>query len=411
MNDLPAVRPSFPDPDFSRSPFIVIWEITRACGLACIHCRAEAIPWRHADELTTDEGLRLIETIREFGKPLFVITGGDPLERRDIFQFVEHAAKIGLRCAVTPSATPKLTRQAISELSRSGMTRIAISLDGSSASVHDLFRQQPGSYVLTLRAMRDARELGIPLQINTTVTRYNLDDLGAIADLIEAFGVALWSVFFLVPTGRGQVRDLITPEDHERVLHRLYDIASSGRLPVKVTAAPHYRRVVIERRKAEMNARDPDAHREDDAPESLARFRSNFAFSDGIKMSKHGVNDGDGFCFISHTGDVYPDGFLPVKGGNVRERSLVDIYRHDPLFLDLRDKPKLGGKCGLCEYKVVCGGSRARSFAMTGDMLAEDPLCVYVSKQARAKGFTVPRLEDFLPEGREPDSAFPLLAP
>jgi radical SAM protein len=347
--------------DFNERPLVVIWEVTQACDLQCHHCRACAQPLRDLRELTSVEARRLIDEVAELGAPIFVFTGGDPLKRADIYDLVKYAAARGVHPSLTPSATPLLTRDAILRLKAAGLSRLAVSLDASTAAVHDGFRGVPGSWQRTVQAVRWAEEAGLPLQINTTVTRRNLHDLSAIAALLEQWKVALWSVFFLVPTGRGQIADVVSPEEAEKVFETLYSISKRVRFHIKTTEGQHYRRFVLQQLAARSSAGS-------DAPTDLPTWRPD---------SRPGVNDGKGFVFISHVGEVYPSGFLPRSGGNVRQQSLADVYRNSALFQALRDPDCLKGKCGLCEFRNVCGGSRARAYAMTGDLFASDPCCIY----------------------------------
>ncbi len=356
--------------DFDRSPFLVIWETTQACDLACVHCRAEARPERDCGELTTREVKGMLQAVRRFGRPLFVLTGGDPAKRPDTIEVIRYGAELGLRMGMTPSATPLLTRTFLAEAADAGLSRLAMSLDGATAEVHDGFRGVEGSFDLTLRGLAQARELGISTQVNTTITRRTVGDLDRVAELLADSGIALWSVFFLVPTGRGQESDLVDAETHERVFHRLAELADVMPFDIKTTAAPHYRRVLLERQVAARRAGDRG-----EAPDTLTGGVG-FSLADGMGRAR-GVNDGNGFLFISHRGEVYPSGFMPVSLGNVRSADLVEIYREHPLLRALRDPDRLGGKCGVCEYRTVCGGSRARAFAMSGDPLAAEPLCLH----------------------------------
>ena len=346
--------------DFNENPFIVIWEVTRACQLHCMHCRAEAQRHRDPRELTTIEGLKLIDGIAAMAHPLLVFTGGDPLEREDLFEFIAHAKARGLEVAMTPSATPRVTKEKLALAKEAGLSRCAFSLDGSVASIHDRFRGTKGSYDLTIGALDNLRELGLPIQLNTTVSRYNVDDLPRIADIAQEYNAALWSLFFLVPTGRGREQDMVSAETAERIMEWLYEQARVRSFGIKTTAAPHYRRVVLQHQK-----------------ELLAGASQLPTGRPDLLRPRQSVNDGNGFVFISHIGDVYPSGFLPVNAGNVRQSSLSDIYRNDPIFQALRDSSMLKGRCGACEFKAVCGGSRARAYAMTGDYLQEDPACAY----------------------------------
>jgi AdoMet-dependent heme synthase len=353
--------------DFNVRPFVVIWETTQACDLACVHCRACAQPFRNRLELSTGEARRLVDEVAALKAPVFVLTGGDPLKRPDIFDLVEHAATSGVRISLTPSATPLLTQDAIRTLKRCGLARLAISLDGSTAESHDAFRRVPGSYDWTLQAVRWARQTGLPVQINTTITRHNLEDLDSMIALLEQFDIVLWSVFFLVPTGRGSAIDLISAEEFEQVFEKLYETSRRVSFDIKSTEAQHYRRFLLQRRTEER--RKGSGH-------SLPPLTGT-GTSDGIGRAPRGINDGKGFVFISHLGEVFPSGFLPVSAGNVRKQSLTELYRHSPLFVALRDTDNLKGKCGICEFREVCGGSRARAYALTGDAFAEEPRCVW----------------------------------
>ncbi|HEY0972058.1 MAG TPA: TIGR04053 family radical SAM/SPASM domain-containing protein [Gemmatimonadales bacterium] len=366
-----AVRPRLAEVDFDVAPFLVIWETTQACDLACIHCRASAIPRRDPRELTTDEAKRLIDTVRRFGRPLFVLTGGDPLKRPDTVEIVRYGAAAGLRMAMTPSGTPLMTPAVLGALRDAGLSRLAVSLDGSTAALHDHFRGVAGSWAWTIAMLEAARELGLSTQINTTISSHNVHDLEPLIELMERLGIALWSVFFIVPTGRARPEDLASAEEFERTFHRLYDLSATAPFDIKTTAAPHYRRVILQRQRAERRAGERD-----EAPIPITGGIG-FSLADGVGRAK-GVNDGDGFVFVSHRGDIYPSGFLPLAAGNVRTDDLVDVYRNHELFRALRDRDRLKGKCGVCEYRSVCGGSRARAWAMTGDPLEADPLCAYV---------------------------------
>ncbi|MGD0126771.1 MAG: radical SAM protein [Terriglobia bacterium] len=315
--------------------------------------------------------------------PVFVITGGDPLKRSDIFD-LEYATARGVRTSLTPSATPLLTGDAIAELRRRGLARLAVSLDGSTAEIHDAFRRVPGSNEWTLRAIRWARELGLPVQINTTITRRNLADFDVMVRLLETLDIAMWSVFFLVPTGRGRLDDLISAEEFETVFAELYQVARRVPFDIKTTEAQHYRRYVLQMRAAEGRNRessnDSMASPTPGMPNEIAMEKD----ADGIGRAPRGLNDGKGFIFISHLGEVFPNGFLPMSAGNGRRQTLAEIYQHSSLFVSLRDTSRLQGKCSVCEFRNVCGGSRARAFALTGNPLAEEPRCVYEPRVAAA---------------------------
>lgn len=353
------------DRDYKENPFIVIWEVTRACALKCLHCRAEAQYKSDPHQLTFEEGKRLIDDIASMDHPLFVFTGGDPLMRSDLFELAQYAIEEKkLSVAMTPSATPKVTIDAVRRAKKVGLSRWAFSLDGSCAEIHDHFRGTKGSFDLTMRGIEYLKEMQIPVQVNTTVSNYNLHDLEAIADKVKDMGAVLWSVFFLVPTGRGMEKDMITPKQHEDVMKWLCRVQLSMPYGVKATEAPHYRRVFLqEKRRLGHNQAGTGVKR-----------------ADFLGRAHKGVNDGDGFVFISHVGDVYPSGFLPVVCGNVKDQQLTDIYRNSPIMKQLRDKSLLKGKCGVCEFKELCGGSRARAYAITGDYLESDPYCAYIPK-------------------------------
>ena len=343
--------------DTGERPFVLIWELTQACELACKHCRAEADPDCHPDELTTAEGKALLDEAADFGDgQLVVLSGGDPLARPDTTELVRYGTEQGLRMTMTPSGTSSLTPERIQALADAGLGRMALSLDGASASTHDEFRQETGSFEETMTAARAARESGLPVQINTTVCRETVDELPALRERVAELGAVLWSVFFLVPVGRGAVLEPISPAHAEEVMKWLCEIQEDVPFGIKTTEAPHYRRVALQQQ----------TDSEDAGP-----------VSDGIGR-RTGIVAGDGFAFVSHLGDVYPSGFLPVPAGNVRTDSLVKVYRESDLFQRLRDRDELTGKCGACPYRAVCGGSRSRAYAYTGDPLASDPLCGFV---------------------------------
>lgn len=365
--------------DFSERPYIVIWEVTQACDLACIHCRASAQPKSNPLELSTEEGKKLIDEIAHMQVPVFVLTGGDPIKRPDLFELIEHARKVGVRVSLTPSATPLLTREVIHRLKESGLARLAVSLDGSHRGVHDAFRGMSGSFVRTMEAIQWANQVGLPVQINTTFSRRNVGDFDAIAALMERKKIALWSVFFLVPTGRGKIADLLSAEEFEAVFAKLYKLSRRALFHIKTTEAQHYRRYVLQQQVAERRNRNAQSA---DIPSKV---------HDTIGRAPRGLNDGKGFVFVSHLGEVFPSGFLPFTAGNVRSDSLSRIYRESPIFQQLRDDSQLGGKCGACEFRHICGGSRARAFALTGDPLAEEPCCVYVPKNYMGHDVTPPQ--------------------
>lgn len=349
----------------SKRPFVLIWELTQACGLACDHCRADAKPDRHPDELTTAEGKALLEDAAEFATgQLVVLSGGDPLVRDDVEELIAHGDACGLNMTITPSGTHSLTADRIDALAEAGLKRMAVSLDGASPETHDAFRGETGSFEETIRAAEDARDAGVPLQVNTTVCRGTVGELPAIRDLLLEIDAVMWSVFFLVPIGRGRVLEPIDPDEADAVMAWLDEESERQPFGIKTTEAPQYRRVSIQRGLERASA---------DAGDASDRPTGN----DGVRR-RTGIVAGDGFAFVSHTGEVYPSGFLPESAGNVRDRPITGLYRDSALFQSLRDRDQLRGKCGACPYRAVCGGSRSRAYAHTGDPLESDPLCPYV---------------------------------
>ncbi|MBK5222683.1 MAG: TIGR04053 family radical SAM/SPASM domain-containing protein [Acidimicrobiia bacterium] len=366
--------------DLATRPFIVIWEVTRACQLACQHCRADAIPHRDPLELSTDDGRRLLDDLAGYDapRPMVVLTGGDPFERPDLVELVAHGTAAGLHIAVSPSVTPRLTRGSLAELQLAGAKAVSLSLDGATAATHDGFRGIDGVFDATVHAARTVRELGMRLQINTTVTRDNVHELPDILARVVLADIALWSVFFLVPTGRGGSLTPLGAHEVEEVLHWLHDIAPL--VPVKATEAPHFRRLAIQRRGVD------DVDRAFPVGPLRSALRTRTAEVVGTGGGSPGprrprppinVNAGRGFAFIDHRGSVYPSGFLPLVAGSLRDRPFSTIYTDSPLLRSLRDPARLGGRCGICEFAEVCGGSRSHAFATTGDPLAEDPTCSY----------------------------------
>jgi radical SAM protein len=349
--------------DFTQAPFLVIWEMTRACALACVHCRADAIPHRNPCELTTEEGYTLIDQIKAFGPrpPLLVLTGGDPMRRPDLAALVRYAVDAGLTVALTPSGTAAATRSRLAELKAAGLSRVAVSLDGPTPETHDAFRRVRGSYAWTMRIIDATIELGLPLQINSTISRLTLPYLEDMASRVSDLPVTLWALFFLIQTGRGASLEQITPAECERVLNDLYDLSLTAPFGIKTTEAPQYQRIVWQREHTRAGQRLDGT--------MIPRRRQ--------LRAPRSVSDGNGFVFVDHVGTICPSGFLPLPCGNVRTGNLADVYRTHPQFQALRDVDALGGKCGRCRFRAICGGSRSRAFATTGNPLAADPLCAY----------------------------------
>lgn len=352
--------------DFSRQPFVLAWELTRACNLACVHCRAGAQLRRDPRELSTDEAKVFIDDVASFEvPPILIMTGGDPMRRPDVIELIQYATDRGVQCTLTPAGTPLASRSRLEAARDAGLRRIAVSIDGSNAELHDSFRRVPGSFQWTLAIIRSATALAVPLQVHTTLSRRTLEDLPAVADLVDSLGAAVWAVFCLVPTGRARASDEITADEYERVFEWLRKRGDSAAWMLKLTEGYHYRRLLAQ-----------GGH---EALQGLG-----FVDGDGIGRAPRAVNAGNGFCFVSHTGDVCPSGFLPIVTGNVRETSVVDLYQQHGLFRELRDPSLLKGKCGSCEFKRICGGSRSRAYARTGDHLQADPACAYLPRGYQA---------------------------
>ena len=342
-----------------EAPLRVYWEVTRACDLACRHCRAEAAPRSDPSELSAAEGRRLLDALRATpAPPRVVLTGGDPLRRSDFWALLEHGVAIGLGISVAPSATPLLTIEVVRRLRRAGAEAMSLSLDGSDAVRHDGLRGVPGCFDRTLAASRAAVAEGIPLQVNTLATAETLPDIPAIADLVDGIGAARWSLFFLVQVGRGRMLGQLSPDACEALLVWLWRRSRQTSVVLTTTEAPHYRRVALQQGRIEGRA-DP-------------RMRA-----ESHRRAAFGIRDGNGIMFVSHTGEVQPAGFLPLTEGNVRTSDPLDVYRESPLFQRLREPDRFTGRCGRCEYRQICGGSRSRAYADSGDPLGEDPLCVH----------------------------------
>jgi len=349
--------------DFSRNPMLVYWEMTQACGLACRHCRAEAMSASHPNELNHVESKALLEQIAAFdNKPHVILTGGDPLERKDLFEIIAEARRLGLTVSITPAATPALTVEVLKKLRDSGIDSLGISLDGSNAERHEAVRGVAGCYDWTIQALRNGAKLGFPIQVNTLVSEETADDLPAIYNLLKQHQIMRWSLFMLIAVGRGKVLAPVSPERGEEIMRWTYDLAEQAPFQIKTTEAPSYRRIALDKMK--------------ERGWTGGQIRTSSVYRG------FGIRDGHGIVFISNTGDVYPAGFLPVVSGNVRHDNLVSIYRDSPLFQALHNPSVFRGKCGRCEYRALCGGSRARAFAYTGDPLASDPFCPYQPKLA-----------------------------
>jgi len=347
-----------PPPGGATALRLVAWEVTRTCNLSCIHCRAAAVDKPYENELSTEECRQVLDEIASFAKPIIILTGGEPLLRPDIFELASYGNSLGLRMTMAPNGT-LVTREAARKMVKVGIQRISISIDGATAQSHDAFRRVPGAFEGAMRGIRNAREAGLPFQINTTITAQNLHELESIQKLAVDLGAAAHHIFLLVPTGRGKnlEEQAINAQQYEKTLHWFYEQRDQVPLQLKATCAPHYYRIL--RQRARRDGRKVD----------MATF--------GLDAMTRGCLGGTGFCFVSHVGQVQPCGYLEVDCGNVREQSFREIWEASPVFLKLRDYKALEGKCGRCEYVRVCGGCRARAFEATGNYMAEEPLCLY----------------------------------
>lgn len=348
--------------DFAKHPLMFYYEVTRACDLVCKHCRASAQESSAPDELDTAQAMSLIDQVAGFSrKPTIVLTGGDPLKRGDIYDLIRHAVQAGLQVALTPSATPLATKEALQKAKDCGVRRFGISLDGADAETHDSFRGWDGSFERTLRMLDDVQQIGSSVQVNTTITLRNFDQIERMADLLAEKNIAMWSVFFLIPVGRGVQEERIAPQQYEEAFERLWIQSKRQPYGIKTTEAPHYRRFVKERNGDPM----------------IARGSNQNAARDRHHRAPLGVRDGNGIMFVSHVGEIFPAGFLPLDCGRFPKSSVVDVYQNHPMFRALRDPDGFGGDCGVCEHREICGGSRSRAFAVTGDPLAAEPDCVH----------------------------------
>ncbi len=356
---------SQPAAPLDQAPFIAIWEITQACPLACRHCRASAQETPPPGELSTAEGRDLIDELAMMGTRILVFSGGDPLSRADLPELIRYAKAQGLRTGTIPAASSRLTREAVAGLREAGLDQLALSLDASTEAAHDAFRNVPGTFARTLAAAAWARLEHLPLQINTVLSAVNRDDVEGLIALVQRLGVVFWEVFFLVPVGRGSQVLSLTAQECEALFARLATLAREAPFTVKITEAPHYRRYLMQHGGLVM------------PPASAVSSRPH------IGAAPMSINAGKGHLFVSSLGEVYPSGFLPLSAGNVRTQPLAELYQQAPLFRALRDPDQLKGRCGACEFNRVCGGSRSRAFAVTGDYLAEDPCCAYEPALAR----------------------------
>ncbi len=348
-------------------PRVIAWESTRACNLVCKHCRADAQIHPDPEELSTKEVKRLIDQIAAFSKPIFIISGGEPLMRKDIFEVASYATQQGLRVAMSPNGT-LIDPCNIQKMKEAGIKRISVSLDGSCAQKHDEIRGVNGAFNEAVRGMNYCLEDNLPFQINTTVMRENQDDLEATLQKVIELGAVAWHVFMLVPTGRGKFDDEITPQQYEDILNWVYETSQTSPIPIRVTCGPQFMRIVSTNQKVTKSELNLVGHQ---------KPKSHPGGHPGMDHMSRGCLAGVGYCFISHRGEVFPCGYLPVLAGNVREQNFQNIYENSDVFVKLRDFNNLEGKCGICPYIRRCGGCRARAYALTGNYLAEEPFCTY----------------------------------
>jgi len=361
--------------DFDQKPFLVCWETTNACDLACVHCRASAQSEPAPDELNFEESMRLVREVHGMGTPILVFTGGDPLKKKRLDDLIRYGKSLGLKTGTIPAVTPLLTEARIRELKEAGLDQIAFSLDAPNAAEHDAFRKIPGVFAKTLESVKIANACGLATQINSLINVHNSRQLDDFIALVGSLPIVFWEVFFLVPMGRGADLSLLSAEKFDEAFEKIYALQKRVRFVIKVTEAQHYRKYVFEQKMLErgIDPRTIDAG-QITLPELLRRAEGP---GGSIGLAPKGVNSGKGFLFVSSRGEVFPSGFLPLKAGDFRKDDLAGIYRNSPLLKELRDPALLKGKCGLCPYKDFCGGSRSRAYAVTGDYLAEEPCCSY----------------------------------
>ena len=340
---------------------MIAWEVTRSCNLSCVHCRASAEGGPYVDELSTEECRNLIDDVTRFSKPVIILTGGEPLMREDIFEIAEYGTKRGLRMVMAPNGT-LIDEETARKMVLSGIQRISVSIDGSTRERHDSFRRVKGAFEAALRGIEYAKGVGLEFQINTTVTGANIKELPDIVRLAVRLGAVAHHMFLIVPTGRAKEMkdDEIPPKEYERVLHWFYNQREEVPIHLKATCAPHYYRILRQRAREEGKKITFETH--------------------GLDAVTRGCLAGVSFCFISHTGKVQPCGYLEVNCGDLKDRSLESIWKSSKIFQSLRDFDGYKGKCGICEYRRVCGGCRARAYEFTGDYLEEEPYCMYKPK-------------------------------
>lgn len=390
-----------PSPEQAFIPRLVFWEVTKGCNLRCIHCRATATQLSAPTNLSTQASLGIINQIAAFANPILVLSGGEPLFRNDIFRLARHATDKGLRVALATNGT-MVTRNVAHDIAEAGVRRVSISLDGADAQTHDAFRGVSGAFDASVQGLRNLRALGMSVQINMTIAKHNAHQLPQVLDLAKELGADALHTFLLVPVGCGvdiAADQMVAPEEYERMLHWFYDRSLEGGIELKATCAPHYFRVARQRRALEHpSARAAEVHQQTAHANGIGATEMMMPGSTGIEIkacaepprptasSAHpssmnamtkGCLAGTGVCFISHEGEVYPCGYLPVIAGDLKKQAFADIWRDAEVFRELRKTDNLEGKCGCCEFRNVCMGCRARAYAATGNYLSEEPFCIY----------------------------------
>jgi radical SAM protein with 4Fe4S-binding SPASM domain len=387
----------------NHKPRLIFWEVTKGCNLRCIHCRATATELSSPLDLPTAKALNLIEQVSQYAKPILVLSGGEPLFRADIFELARFATDRGLRVALATNGT-LVTEEVARKIVDAGVRRVSISLDGANAATHEAFRGIPGAFEAALKGFRNLQALGMSLQINMTIARHNAQQLPEVLELAKSIGADALHTFLLVPVGCGvdiSAEQMVPAEEYEQILNWFYDRSQEGEIELKATCAPHYFRVMRQRRAAERRASSASSPRPD--TRAIGPTEITMPGSTGVALHPHaakaaakghpeglhattkGCLAGTGVCFISHQGEVYPCGYLPVLAGDLRHQPFAEIWENSAVFRQLRDPENLKGKCGRCEFRNICMGCRARAFAATGDFLDEEPFCIYEPRRADPK--------------------------
>ena len=393
----------------NHKPRLIFWEVTKGCNLRCIHCRATATELSSPLDLPTAKALNLIEQISQHAKPILVLSGGEPLFRADIFDLASFATSRGLRVALATNGT-QVTKEVARKIVDAGVRRVSISLDGANAATHDAFRAIAGAFDAALAGFRNLQELGMSLQINMTIARHNAHQLPEVLESAKSMGADALHTFLLVPVGCGvdiATEQMVPAEEYEQILNWFYDRSQEGGIELKATCAPHYFRVMGQRRAAERRASSSPAgaaaapgSKPDNAaigPTDITMpgstgialhphaARAGKGHPDGMHAVTKGCLAGTGVCFISHQGQVYPCGYLPVLAGDLRRQTFSEIWENSVVFAQLRETENLKGKCGRCEFRNICMGCRARAYAATGDYLDEEPFCIYEPRAAEPR--------------------------